>query len=88
MNLSNVADALKIYDGVRRPFANNVVERSRTAGFIYEFNQPGLGGEEEAYSTSSLKAMGEEVYRQWSWHWLSMPEEDWARAEKELEEVL
>ena len=34
----SVEDALWAYDTARRPFATEVVERSRTVGFLYEFD--------------------------------------------------
>lgn len=34
----SVEDALRAYDTARRPFATEVVERSRTVGFLYEFD--------------------------------------------------
>ncbi|TFK51404.1 salicylate hydroxylase [Heliocybe sulcata] len=34
--------ALEIYDRIRRPLANAVLEGSRRAGFLFDFNLPGL----------------------------------------------
>ncbi|KAJ7491257.1 FAD/NAD-P-binding domain-containing protein [Mycena latifolia] len=43
-NLSNLEDVLKVYDAIRQPRANMVLERSFRAGTIYEgYGKPGYG---------------------------------------------
>ncbi|KAH8112076.1 FAD/NAD-binding domain-containing protein [Phellopilus nigrolimitatus] len=82
---ANIPEVLKIYDTVRRPFANDVVERSLTIGFLYELERnhlpPGIDAAKlEAGEREELKKLVEEAYRIWSVHWERTPEEDWVRA--------
>jgi len=87
LNASKLESALQVYDSVRRPIGNSFVEHSRTIGLAYEFNyvpEAILTAGVEMGSPEGLKLLSEFIYDSWSWHWRSMPEEDWLRAEQML----
>ncbi|EJD03076.1 FAD/NAD-binding domain-containing protein [Fomitiporia mediterranea MF3/22] len=63
-----LAYALKAYEYVRLPMANDVLQGSRDSGLMYEFDYPGLG---EHYA-----ALGPVIQSQWDWVWASHPEEE------------
>ena len=50
VTLSNVNKALEVYDAIRRPFGIDIVDRSRTAGFLHEFSGLPENVEEEKVS--------------------------------------
>lgn len=68
-----------------------MVERSRTAGLLYEFN--GLpedvdGVKIYAGDRKELAKLGEAIYQKWEIQWTQLPDEEWGRAEKLLNEAL
>lgn len=82
-----------MYDAIRRPIANDVVERSLRIGFLYEFH-PGYLPEgtdvDKLHSgdREELKRISDELQEMWRFHWAEMPEQDWERACEMLEEKL
>ncbi|KAH8119270.1 FAD/NAD-binding domain-containing protein [Phellopilus nigrolimitatus] len=68
---NTLTDALKAYENVRLPMANNVLRGSKDSGLMYEFDYPGLG---EDYAR-----LGRAIQKQWDWVWASHPDEDVAR---------
>ena len=58
VHLENLAEALRAYEHVRLPFANDIVERSRTAGAMYELRS--VHGDNYA-------SLGPAIQGQWSW---------------------
>lgn len=86
----NVSDALKVYDAVRRPIANDIVERSLKLGFLYEFHPGYLPAGTDinklhAGDRDELKKVSDEMQDMWHFHWQSLPEEDWEQACKMLD---
>jgi len=65
--LDNIERALQAYDYIRRPLASHVLQGSRDACRMYEFNGP--DGDDYAN-------LGPAIQRQWDWVWASTPEED------------
>ena len=84
ITLENVGAALRIYDSIRRPLGNGVVERSRMTGFMYEFNSPGYE-DSENLTEDDLRHLGDQIYNQWCWQWETLPDDDWAIAEAALD---
>jgi salicylate hydroxylase len=68
VNLSNVHDALQVYNQIRLPRANKVLESSLEAGDVYEFYGP--QGSDEAKLKQELESRFKwiwEVRRQKRW---------------------
>ena len=57
---SNKPAALRIYDSIRRPFSQDVAQRSLTCGLMYGFL-------DSVYRGTSLQAMGEELITSCRW---------------------
>lgn len=90
-NQSNLDAALRVYDTVRRPIGNFVVEHTRTAGLTYEFNhvpETVRAAGVEMGSPKGLELLSDFINDAWSFHWRSMPEDDWLRAEKMLHTMI
>ena len=84
---SNLSSVLQIYDSIRRPFANHVVERSRSTGLLYEFD--GLPDDVDetlarAGSDIELGKISREIYKRWEIQWTSLPDIEWKEAERKL----
>jgi salicylate hydroxylase len=58
---ANLADALQVYDAVRRPRANKVTKTSFEAGEIYEFALERTG--------SDFSKLREELESRYNWIW-------------------
>lgn len=82
-----IAAALRIYQDTRLSVAQDIVARSRVLGMLYEFNGPAYDGADRA-DENALEQWREEIAKRWEFQWTGSPEDDWARAEKRLEEVL
>lgn len=63
-NLSNVQTALRIYDAVRRPVAEEVAERSLINGRLFGLQLHGLDADTE---TERLPEIGEAIKDNWGW---------------------
>ncbi|GJE92729.1 hypothetical protein PsYK624_088850 [Phanerochaete sordida] len=86
---SNLRDALRIYDAVRRPVGNEVVERSLHVGLLYELVPssfpPGTDAAKvHAGDRAELQKVVDEMLRVWAWHSERMPEQDWLQAQEML----
>lgn len=66
INSSNLAEALRVYDHVRLPRANKVLESSLEAGDVYEF--AGHPGDDEAKLKQEL-----ETRFDWIWNVSQQP---------------
>ncbi|EJC99781.1 FAD/NAD-binding domain-containing protein [Fomitiporia mediterranea MF3/22] len=91
VNKSNLASVLRVYDAVRRPFGNHIVERSRTSGFLYEFNNLPDDIDEaliRAGSDVELGKLTREIYKKWEIQWSALPNVEWKEAERRLKEVV
>ena len=84
VTLDNVGAALRIYDNIRRPIGNGVVEKSRMTGFMYEFNSPGFENSEKL-TEDDLTSLGAQIRNQWCWQWETDPDDDWTLTELALD---
>ena len=85
----NLELALQTYDISRRPIAERAAEQSRTTGLMLEFNVPEYENINlNDLSTEDLNRLGRQIDDQWCWQWKTIPDQDWARAEKLLMERL
>ncbi|EIM91628.1 FAD/NAD-P-binding domain-containing protein [Stereum hirsutum FP-91666 SS1] len=83
--LSTLPTALKIYERIRLPFVNGIVNTARRLGELYEFE----GIEVSKADLGWVEKWGEEVKRSWGWQWEGdAPERDWKVAEGMLKEAL
>jgi salicylate hydroxylase len=90
VSVANVTTVLSVYDEIRRPIGNDVVERSLKLGFLYEFHPEYMpaGTDIEklhAGDPKELSKVVDEVKKTWSFHWEGSPERDWERANDLLE---
>lgn len=67
-HLGNVADALKVYEDVRLPFANSIVQRSLDVGLNYSFRRVSEDGSVPARgSPEELDYVRKAVQDGWEW---------------------
>lgn len=84
---ANASKVLKVYDSVRRPFANAVVETSRLIGLLYELKSASFGCEDidinnaREGSRVELRKVGEEIQSIWENMWSSLPDKEWSAAQ-------
>lgn len=84
---ANASKVLKVYDSVRRPFANAVVETSRLIGLLYELKSAFFGCEDidinnaREGSKVELRKVGEEIQSIWENMWSSLPDKEWSAAQ-------
>ncbi|CDO69443.1 hypothetical protein BN946_scf184817.g3 [Trametes cinnabarina] len=93
--LARVPEVFRIYQDVRLPFAQRVVNEASKAGLMYEFNWPGLydgttpqaASEEEALALEKrqLEELGEAIQDVWQWQWKERFEEQWEDAKERYE---
>ncbi|KZT30268.1 salicylate hydroxylase [Neolentinus lepideus HHB14362 ss-1] len=85
--------ALGIYDSIRRPLANSVLEGSRRAGLLYDFNLPGLTEEDimregGRQSMEVLHRVGKTMDTIHEWIWKRPVQKDKEQAVTMLEDRL
>ncbi|THH03798.1 hypothetical protein EW145_g5997 [Phellinidium pouzarii] len=88
---ANVSLALRMYDAVRRPFGNGMVERSRKTGFLYEFNElPEFIDKHKLRDSSKveLEKLAKDICKKWEVQWSALPDVEWKLAEKMLRDAL
>ena len=78
-----------MYDAIRRPIGNDVVERSLTLGFLYELHPDYLAPDIDAArlragDRAELQKLADQMKQIWTFHWQDMPERDWERAQELL----
>ncbi|GJE88353.1 salicylate 1-monooxygenase-like protein [Phanerochaete sordida] len=89
---AHIPAVLEIYDTVRRPIAADAVERSLRLGGMYELQADCLPAGVDADKLwagdeHELAALAEAMQEMHRFHWETMPEREWERAERMLEEV-
>ncbi|EKM60416.1 uncharacterized protein PHACADRAFT_246354 [Phanerochaete carnosa HHB-10118-sp] len=89
---NNIAEALKVYDAVRRPVASTALEYSLRTGFLYEFHPDYLpvGTDIEklrAGDRAELKKVSDDLQDMVRFHWAELPEKEWDRAREALERL-
>lgn len=91
---SNLEVALKVYETVRLPFANEVMKRSATNGRLYEFSDPrfacltsrDISGDDEMKVGAKLRIVGLAIEECSKWRWDTDVEDDRKRAMEMLED--
>ncbi|KAH9926901.1 uncharacterized protein B0H18DRAFT_1084856 [Fomitopsis serialis] len=85
--LSTLTRALRIYDAVRRPYAQDVAKTSRECGMLFTLNYPGLSSQDIAngQAADKLRVIAETIRKKWSWAWDTTLDGDIQRAVRELE---
>ena len=89
-------EALKIYEEVRLPFANEVVRKSSASGRLSEFNEPesiaiqDFGKKETIGENDAglLWDIGHTMCDRWRWAWTTTIDGDQERAQKLVESRL
>lgn len=90
-NIENIKTALKVYEDVRLPIANAMVERSWNTGLLYEFIVAPGGGSWCGVEPSSAEGLGMiagAIDDAWSWQSEELPQVDWLRAEEQLRRLI
>ncbi|PCH44584.1 salicylate hydroxylase [Wolfiporia cocos MD-104 SS10] len=77
--LPTLVRALRIYDELRRPFAQRVAETSRENGLLYTLNHPALA------RGAGLDAAAARIRDNWAWAWETTIDGDVDRALRMLE---
>ncbi|CCL98471.1 uncharacterized protein FIBRA_00469 [Fibroporia radiculosa] len=92
--LENVDQVLKVYDEIRRPFSQEIVEKSRGNGLKYDLRSPGLEWMTEEKSVTSpltpaqLEELGDSIEDAFTWVKTTSVMDDLDKGIKRLEEVL
>lgn len=88
--LATLPTALKVYEEVRLPFANDVMRRSALSTEIGCFNDPRFASladdSSQEADAGKLWDMGHALIDNWKWAWTTSIDADEARAIKLLEE--
>jgi salicylate hydroxylase len=84
-----IVEALKIYEGIRLPFANTIAQKTRLVGLLYEFNVEGhYDGSYPVHGADSdaIQTVKRAIHEQWEWKEASerVPDDDWFNAEEML----
>lgn len=79
---STIPDITKVYDAVRRPAANRVMELSRIAGRLCGINTPGYEDVTEGaiVEAERLQKLVNTISKNWEWSWNESAEDDKRRA--------
>lgn len=80
---SSLPHALQIYDQIRQPKGNYVLNSSRANGLIYELNGAGtedIGPHDDSVPKEKLEGLGKEASMHWDWAWSTSAEEDRKKA--------
>ncbi|KAF5337613.1 hypothetical protein D9758_014926 [Tetrapyrgos nigripes] len=72
----DVGALLKIYDDIRRPFTNRVLQNSRQQGLFYQFNMPGFRELVGNTTPEHLATLGDILTKRWSFAWNETAEND------------
>ncbi|KAI9069026.1 FAD/NAD(P)-binding domain-containing protein [Trametes sanguinea] len=93
--LARVPEVFRIYQDVRLPFTQRVVNEARKAGLMYEFNCPGLYDGSTPLSTSKeeelelekrqLDDLGKAIEVIWQWQLKERVEDQWVDARRRYE---
>ena len=87
---ATLATALKVYEEVRLPHANEVMRRSALSADIGSYNDPRFSdivdGSSKGVDVGRLWDMGHAQMENWKWAWTTSIDGDEARAIKMLEE--
>ncbi|KAH8111730.1 FAD/NAD-binding domain-containing protein [Phellopilus nigrolimitatus] len=91
--LESLPAALKVYEAIRLPHANDVQRRSRENGKLYEFTDPrfadldlGDGATSSESDMQTLRKIGDAIFENWKWAWTTDIEDDRKKATALLEE--
>lgn len=84
---SNIPKALKIYQDIRLPVANEVVSISRDVGLMYEFNGAEYDGSDRD-DHEAIQRWREAILEKWRFQWTGIPEDDWLAAQRRLRQAI
>lgn len=71
VNSKTVERALQVYDNTRRPFANDIAQRSRLAGQYFSLHHDGLDLDTQETLAKNLQDLSQEITKNWEWCWNS-----------------
>lgn len=77
---SQLETAFAVFDGIRRPRAQRIVQTSQEAGDLCAFKAPGIG--------SDMKKIVENQSNRYLWIWLHDLDEDVKKAESEFKVLI
>lgn len=79
---STIPDVANVYDAIRRPAANRVVELSRLAGRLCQINTPGFEDvtEHATVEFDRLRKLVDTIAKNWEWSWAESAEDEKDRA--------
>ncbi|KAL0565839.1 hypothetical protein V5O48_016176 [Marasmius crinis-equi] len=86
----NVHRALRIYDEIRRPLAQGVMERTRMNGRYYSLELDGLDVDElpPQQQREFLQRMGKKFVKNWEWAWTTTADDALSEALRRVEQTL
>lgn len=78
----DLARMIEVYNTVRQPMGNYVLNSSRRQGFYYEFSSPGMEDvqEHDSIPTARLAKHVEDIMRGFNWVWKTSMDDDMRRA--------
>ncbi|KAJ8082777.1 hypothetical protein PM082_008633 [Marasmius tenuissimus] len=84
----NVQRALRIYDEIRRPMAQRVMEKTRMNGRLYSMELDGLDIDDmpPAQQWEFLQRMGKKFVKNWEWAWTTTIDDTLLEALRRLEQ--
>ena len=93
MTTSNVVEAFKVYEEVRKPVAQDVHDRSVKMGYLMDFHPDYIPADADiekvrAGDKDHLEKVAMAMDDVWSFHFSKMPEGDWDKAKEKLAQVL
>ncbi len=87
MTKSTVHHALKVYDRMRRPFAEEIARRSleNSRWLSLHYDNFDFCGSNDADVERKLREMGNRIVEKWSWAWLSTIHESLGQEKRKLD---
>ncbi|PPR04128.1 hypothetical protein CVT26_001320 [Gymnopilus dilepis] len=82
-NKETIPEIMEIYDAIRRPIGNGVIEKSRVTGRLVQLSAPGLediAEGDEKVSIDRLRGIVEEHMKSFEWVWKEPIKDDRERA--------
>ena len=84
-----LSTVLKIHESIRLPHANDVMNRSRKSGKLYEIGLPEYAAlDKEINDPELLSGLGEAIRDVWKWAWTTDIDDDKTRAINILEKTI
>ncbi|KII84074.1 hypothetical protein PLICRDRAFT_46407 [Plicaturopsis crispa FD-325 SS-3] len=88
-SIDAIPEALTIYDTIRRPFAQDIAERSFSNGLLFSFDRDNYESEfpDEESKRNKLKELRSSVTEQWKWAWSTTLDGAVAEANERLQKA-